>query len=446
MLVFFFFYIGDFTAYNLQRISTYAYIVLGFILLIASFINIKNSSFDKNEIKNVLIIMAIYSLFITKDFIFRDIKLYQVLVRVSAPFVVFWLLMKFGKKNESNTIYLTRCLGIFLLISFSFLVFGRAFLGNGYLSLRHFLYGNYYDTLLSMYSATSLTMLHPQMMLAGLSPHGYLFGYQLAGGVTLLISLFFSENRSWRVCWGLSSIIGLAALIMTAERSTIPAIAMGLLFFLIISPGVIKNKIFKMTIFYIIPLLILISVIDVFYDLSAMTSHKNSKKLMPAGSIIERFNRQDKYIRLQWQLAAVAITLNNPAGLFFQGIKEENWGRMAEKEGYAIRPDARGEYEFVHNGYLRIVMYFGWVTFFLMFNVIISACKKIKYVARRATTQDTMVKTYGAANASSFVALLVQAIFHNDSLFSIERFTWIVFILLLLSYHYAIKENKMSNH
>jgi len=88
------------------------------------------------------------------------------------------------------------------------------------------------------------------------------------------------------------------------------------------------------------------------------------------------------------------------------------------------------------------LIYFGWITFFLMAYVLIWIFRKVKYMGGRAGAGDSMTKRYGRAVGSSLVALSVQPIFHNDSLFSMERTTWMFFLLLILWNHYALCESK----
>jgi hypothetical protein len=109
-----------------------------------------------------------------------------------------------------------------------------------------------------------------------------------------------------------------------------------------------------------------------------------------------------------------------------------------------MSPNDHGEYFLAHNGYLRLVLFLGWIVAFLMLYVLLAIIIKIKFIGGHMIRSDSIPRTYGNAVAASFVSLFVQAVFHNASLFTIEKTNWIIFVLVLLWHHYALSESAQA--
>jgi hypothetical protein len=438
ILLFLVLYLAEFTEYKIPQLLAFSYPIIGLFLLVRA-ITARELPFNRDDLKPVMIIMLMFAMFMLKDYVYKkDIMFYQFIVRTLAPFVVFWLFMGFGKKSKNNAVFLTKSLAIFLFASFVFMVYGKVFLSSSSFNhVRYVLYAHYIDDVMAANEATSIDTLYTQALLAGLCQRAYIFGYQIAGGVTLLVCLFFIEMKKQRIFWGFCSVIGLIALLIAAERSTLPALLAGLFALYLTSHGMIKTRI------RITAAVIVFAVLIVVTTAGDPFSSKEIKKYMPIGSITERFQKKDVSGRFAMQAAGLDVALKNPLGLFAQNVREEHWGRVAADEGYKFPSDRRGEYELVHNGYIRIIILLGWITVPLMAYVIFSIFRRIKHFGSCMTGGDVKIRRYGAAAGSCLIALLVQPLAHNDSLFFIEKTTWIFFILLLV-WHYHIR-NELKN-
>jgi hypothetical protein len=436
IFVFLFFYFADFAAYGLWRALAISYVVIGVFLVMDRLLHRRAPIIDNGrEAVLVLSVLVIFALFKLQDLVFTNLKFYEFLTRVLAPAVVLALLLRFAKGSAANSLFLTRALALFLLLSFSFFVFGTAIFGHAFKLLRHSLWSGYYDYLLYKVSAVrDLGLLGNQAMLAGLSPRSYLFGYQVAGGITLSVCLFFTEGRRWRMLWLFTSLVGLVAMAMLAERSTLPAVITGLFVFYLGSGRIIKHRVLRTSILCGFAIAIMVAFAGAWGNPLSGKESKALAKYMPSGSIMERYAKEDKWARLNMQIAGFTVAAQNPMGLFLQGIREEHWGRSVPRK-YQMKPDRFGEYELVHNGYLRIPICYGWLAGLLMLYVLAATLRRIRIIGRRTSGGN-----YGNAIGAALVALFVQALFHNDSLFSTERITWVVFILLLAWYHHSINQ------
>ncbi|MFX0140228.1 MAG: O-antigen ligase family protein, partial [Candidatus Hodarchaeota archaeon] len=266
---------------------------------------------------------------------------------------------------------------------------------------------------------------------AGLAPASHIFGYQIAGGF-LIISLFFAEkNTAWKLIWAPCSVLLLVVVTIFGERSIIPAFAIGLITFIVLSPKIkIKNRKtlnerFILFLFFVISFLLIFRIVYL--------NQKRTIQDKPLAFIHERFKAGDIRIRLGMQLAAIEIILEEPFGLFWKGINEEDWGYIANAKGYEVVPDANNiDYSLVHNGYLRLVLYFGVLIGLCITVVLIFIFKRLKYFKAKNKLEDSEGKRYGRAVGASLLTLLVQAMFHNNSIFTFDKTTWITFCFFII--------------
>jgi len=339
--------------------------------------------------------------------------------------VILYVTAFYGLKNSSNTITITRIFAIVLATSFIFFNIGMLF-PEKFIQLRFALYGKYFEQLIEqgLFNISSA-------LLAGLTPASNIFGYHVAGGF-LIPSLFFIEkNKYWKIVWGIGSISVLITLFILAERSVVPALIFGFITFAILAPKK-KMTIQKIVSTHLILLLAIVIIIGVFlkkdYFLGLFDVADKPIKLLH-----ERFEVGDIGVRIGMQLAAVKIIIEKPLGLYFEGMREEDWGDIAIKKGYEVVMDANNiDYALVHNGYLRFVMYLGWLVGLAITLVLFYIFRNINLFKAITEGDDSDEKRYGRAVAASLVATLVQAMFHNDSLFTFEKTTWITFCLFII--------------
>ena len=423
------FYISGFSSFGVQLLFFGSIGIIGYFLIT---LRLKKTLaiFNNKELLIIILIFIIYIIFSLRSSIFdnKDKNIFKNIICGLQHIVVLYLLAIHGLKNLNNAITLTRIFAIVLFLSFIFFNIGFIIFPEQFIQLRYALYGKYYEQLIEegLFSM-------PSLLLAGLTPDPVRFGYQVTAGF-LIISLFFIEkHRYWKLFLISASIFVFTALIVIAERSVVAAFVAGFVIYIMLlhRRAFTLKKVIRM---HLILLLLLGTYILLFYkmeyilDFNFMESTNRPIKLLH-----ERFGLGDIGIRLGMQLAALEIISEKPLGLFAEGMKEEDWGYLANEKGYEVVPDANNiAYALVHNGYLRPIMYFGWIIGLGIIFILIYLFRQLKYFKAKIQEEDSERKKYGRAIASVLVALLVQAMFHNYSLFTFEKATWITFCLFMI--------------
>jgi hypothetical protein len=87
-------------------------------------------------------------------------------------------------------------------------------------------------------------------------------------------------------------------------------------------------------------------------------------------------------------------------------------------------------------------MYLGWWSGALMivfFVYLMKEALRFRRHVRPRSPSDGEIGRYGVVATAVFVSLLVQAMFHNDSIFTFERTSWISLCILLVTYRHINK-------
>lgn len=310
----------------------------------------------------------------------------------------------FVKGNRERAIWATRILASVLIISMVWYVAEVAYRD---LSLvRVFIY----HSVLQRYGEKALlsAVAYPN----GLSQLLFLFGYQVSVAVPLTIMLFLiDKGKTWRVFWGIGSIVSLLAMIFAGERSVLLSAAIALTLFLYsrkqFKPAVIILTLSLLTVF-------IFSLVEI--DVGKNLLHR----------IQDEESQGEAFARVKLQLIGLKVALENPLGLKVTG---ESWGDEALSSGADF--DAwSGEETAVHNGYLGRVIPYGWIFGVLMAVVFLHLYKLMKSVSLFVQTNRERAQ-YAQAVSFCLIAVLIQASFHNSSLFNFNAVS--VTIALLLS-------------
>ena len=232
--------------------------------------------------------------------------------------------------NTQRAILITRFTAIVLTISAIWLL-GSNFIEEPFTSIRQYLYAaqvvRYAAGHIYMQDKTGLTFNH------------FAMGYQLSAGFMLVVFLVFIEKRRWRLFWLFSSIIMIVGITLAAQRSAIAAIGSAFVIFFL----------YKKRIKYLMAV-IAVAVLILF------SSNYLESRNYGIETISQKFvMRTDTMARLGWQLAALKIIAERPAGNIFENL---NWEQESVKKGadYA----AYGwNIKYVHNAYLGSMLSLG---------------------------------------------------------------------------------------
>lgn len=147
-----------------------------------------------------------------------------------------------------------------------------------------------------------------------------------------------------------------------------------------------------------------------------------------ADIVSKTMSAEDYGFRVSMQIEAVRLTVMCPLGLRFSGKTwaEDGFVPVAERYNLSgIKPLAP------HNGYLSVLLNYGWGGALLVFVFLVSAGRTIVRTVRRPADTPGFSSTAGAVVvATCFGLLFIQSMFHNASVVSREP-VCLAFVTLL---------------
>ena len=249
--------------------------------------------------------------------------------------------------------------------------------------------------------AAALQIIKP----TGLTFNHFNMGYQISIGITLTVFLWIVEKGTWRKIWAVAAVVMLVGMMFVAQRSTIPAVAIALALSLIL--GRKWRQLFVL--FFISALGAIV--------MGGMLEHGTTADTLQSRTL----TIQDTRDRLGWQLAALKVIAQNPAGNIFGDL---DWETESIEEGadysyYGWSTKA------VHNAYLGRMVSYGWLGAVLVVSCLIAAYRSILKPALFGPNKSRF-KLYAEASSYAFIAVSIQALFHNASVFTVEPSSWII--------------------
>jgi hypothetical protein len=167
-----------------------------------------------------------------------------------------------------------------------------------------------------------------------------------------------------------------------------------------------------------------------------------STKLYVAQNTIQKIQDSEKNVegwdRIKLQVVGLKVALENPLGLTMTG------GDWSEKAISAGADFSAWQYRAipVHNGYLGRIISYGWVMgvfIILFFYHIWKAMKRVLFINNNKLT-DIQHK-YAKITGFSVLSILIQALFHNSSIFSFNSISLSVIIIFLTWIDIVITNN-----
>jgi len=242
---------------------------------------------------------------------------------------------------------------------------------------------------------------------AGLANSAFLFSYQNAVALSLIVTNFMDPKRSliknYLIFFPYFAILFLE-MIVCAERATVGSVLIGVLFYMVLAAKRVVN--FK-SIFSIL----FVSIIAVF--LIQYSSSRDSNNLQHRS-----LNEAKLTMRLLvMPMTAIETIYHQPFGA---GTISHHYEKVARKKGYYKNGHPIG----AHNHYANIIMYTGIVGIILTSVLFILLTKKILMWKKINDSGIELII------ASACVTSLVHATSHNAGFFKLEPATLIIFGLL----------------
>ena len=305
--------------------------------------------------------------------------------------------------NPEKAIRFTRFLAILVLFSNIWLI-GSLLLKEPFMTIRQFLYGGH----LGHFNEAYLTIQQP----TGLTFNHFTMGYQVVVGTVLVFSLYLADKNRWKVFWIVMLVPMLMGVFYVAERSTIPAILLPVMFIFFM------QKRWK--------LVGLLGMIGGFFLLAMNYLPLYHETGVP--TLQSRIEQTDGIKeRLSWQVVAIKIIAEKPFGNL---TGELDWENESLEKG-ADFSYYEGHIFAVHNAFLGEMLSFGWLGVILVVGTLLVISKRIFVPLLSGRYKIFYYKSYADAASLALMASMIQALFHNSSLFSLDPSSWIIFCIAM---------------
>jgi hypothetical protein len=246
---------------------------------------------------------------------------------------------------------------------------------------------------------------------SGLTPRPHGLGYVSCGALaySALSLLLAARGRRTLATVLLLVLAGLslATLYYSLQRSAVLGAVAGL--------GLLYLGPFKTTLSTRLPFILLLLAISAGSIIPAAVSEFTKP---PADIVTKTMAAQDYGFRIGLQLQALSLTLQCPLGLAASGKNWNEHGFLPVAERYdltGVKPLAP------HNGYLGVLISYGWVGVGLVITFLASTATTILRVVRQpADTPGFSAKTAAVVAASAFGLVFIQSMFHNASVMNRE--------------------------
>lgn len=288
-----------------------------------------------------------------------------------------------------------------------------------FVPLRAVLYADMYLEESVTKSLSSLTI--ARGFRTGLTPRQHGLGYVSCGALAyaslaLLLGMR-GRVRLAKMLLLLLAALSLATLYYSLQRSAVLGAVAGL--------GLLYLGPFKTTLSTRLPFVLLLLVVAVAAIVPAALSDTSPAR---ADIVTKTWVANDYGLRVGMQIQALKLTLLCPLGLRFSGKTwaEDGFAPIAARYNVTdIKPLAP------HNGYLSVLLNYGWAGAVLVLTFLGSAASSILRIVRRpADTPGFSSQTAAVVAASCFGLLFVQSMFHNSSVVTREP-VCLAFVTLL---------------
>ncbi|MEW6417129.1 MAG: O-antigen ligase family protein [Nitrospirota bacterium] len=345
----------------------------------------KKFKIDKkvNYIVYTIFVLLLWGLF--TDFLINKVPLknfYASFARLWLPVLIALLLYFFIEKEKH--------LDKFIYI----IIFGVSI--SGLIGILQFFWGGVFYDIVPRPENMNIS----SGVIFGLSGMPHIYASQLASTIPLILSIILSQHKFRKILL-ISFAILTIALILTFVRSAIYGCTIGIITLFLFR---LKKKIAIKINILIVILLLLFSV------LSGMTEH--GKRLFQVeGSALGR---------IPLAISAFYIAKDNPFGVgrgkYTEEVEEYLW-QLKRFEYYHVVTVTTP-----HNQFLNVLVYWGIPGFLLLLFFYYKILKQVNII--RKTTNNEYLKTLSIGLFCSYIAYIINSLFHNNGAFTGDPFHW----------------------
>lgn len=338
-----------------------------------------------------------------------------------AHIVLFINIIIFGYIASRGLYFLnwTIKLTVFIFIISMLFHLGYLFVGSPFVEISHFLYGRFI--------LESQGTAYIQFMARGLTAWPHVFGYHMVYLFTfILVHLFERDNFSFRLI--LILIGSYISLLFLGERACVFSI----------SVSIIGYFLFRVKKIFILNKFVVISGIILILFLILSTNIINWHLKTPLLFRIQDYQLKiERTSRIELQFLTLVYFVKHPFGF---GLSRNAWINTVLNENPAIF-STWGKEIAPHNGYFTFALPFGFIgllgVIFLLYYIFRVVFYILNFVKHRLIYSNIIIPTI-----FSFIALFLQALWHNSSLFSLEQATTLS--LFFLSAYFSIISKKCN--
>jgi O-antigen ligase len=287
----------------------------------------------------------------------------------------------------------------FFYIASSIWLMMSIFIPEPFSIVRDYLYSSHLDR----FEFGELELARP----TGFTFNHFNMGYQLSVGMMLTLLLSYFEKGRWKILWLAGSFVCAGAIILAAQRSAVLGVAVASIIFLLHQRA--KSLMALIAILFLASFYLLQSTIVPIMELETISSK------------IEK--EEDYRTRLLWQIAALRIISERPGGSIFSDM---DWEKEAQIRG-ADFDYYGGDVKFVHNAYLGNALNYGWLGAVLVLMTLWYIYRRMLRGVLSDTYHASALHPYALICVLAMVSVMIQALFHNSNLFTIEPSTWVIF-------------------
>lgn len=367
----------------------------------------KKIKIDKkvNSIIYIIFILLIWGLI--TDFLINKVPLkniYEVFARVWVP-VLIALLSYFlieTKKHLEKFLYIV--------------IFGVSI--SSLTGIFQFFLGNIFYNIVPHPEHLSLDI--SKKVIFGLSGIPHIYASQLASTVPLILALMLSKSKFKKMLL-ISFAISIIALLLSFVRSAIYGCAISIIILSLITK---KRKKIIIALIIVIFLLLLPALSKI--------SPLSERLFQMEGSALGR---------IPLALSALYISKDNPFGIgrgrYIEEAEEYLW-KLERFEYYKVVTGTTP-----HNQFLNILVYWGLPGFLLLISFYYKILRQVNII--RKTTNNEYLKALSTGLLCSYIAYIVNSMFHNNGAFTGDPFHWyiigVTFVLMKLERKKNLQKN-----
>ena len=261
----------------------------------------------------------------------------------------------------------------------------------------------------------------------GLSTWAAHIGYQLAGLIPIAFTLVFSVRHvGSRLLLSALLLVSIAVLFFSHQRSAFLGVGIATIFILY---HFRQSRIVVITqiVLGLLVLTVLTPTYDAFVDLNRQLTGKSTLY------VYDKFrNTEEINPRLELQVQALKLLIEYPFGL---GVVGKTWYDVADLSAFE-RPI------YVHNGFLATAVDLGIFSFLWMVYIVVFMMRRFIRGLQNMPLTHSSYYLWRLGLLASLIAIIINTLFHNDSLFGLERTSTSIYAILVV---WSALESKYPN-